>query len=110
LTDAPRPRLPYYVFHIPFGAVEIEVHKNLEIKEKTEQHFFVNAGIYVFEINLLALIPKGAHCDIDRFSAKNNRNRGRMFGAFPVREYWLYIGRVDDYNKGDRKLSSEFMN
>ena len=54
-----------YVFQLPFGALKIKDHKIVEIKEKPEQHFFVNAGIYVFEPKLLELIPKGVHYDMD---------------------------------------------
>ena len=98
-----------YVFQIPFGAVEIKDHKILEIKEKPEQHFFVNAGIYVFEPNLLGLIPKGVYYDMDVLVQKIIETEGGC-SAFPVREYWLDIGHVDDYNKGNREFWSEALN
>jgi dTDP-glucose pyrophosphorylase len=98
-----------YAFQIPFGAVEIKDHKILEIKEKPEQHLFVNAGIYVFEPNLLELIPQGVHYDMDALVQKIIKTEGGC-SAFPIREYWLDIGRVDDYNKGNREFWSEPLN
>jgi dTDP-glucose pyrophosphorylase len=95
-----------YVLQIPFGAVEIKDHKILEIKEKPEQHFFVNAGIYVFEPNLLELIPRDAYYDMDTLVQKIIETE-RGCSAFPIREYWLDIGHVDDYNKGNREFWSE---
>jgi dTDP-glucose pyrophosphorylase len=96
-----------YVFQIPFGAVEIKDHKILEIKEKPEQHFFVNAGIYVFEPNLLELIPQDAHYDMDTLVQKIIETE-KGCSAFPIREYWLDIGHVDDYNKGKESFGRNF--
>jgi dTDP-glucose pyrophosphorylase len=95
-----------YVLQVPFGAVEIKDHKILEIKEKPEQHFFVNAGIYVFEPNLLELIPRDTYYDMDALVQRIIETE-RGCSAFPIREYWLDIGRVDDYNKGNKEFWSE---
>jgi dTDP-glucose pyrophosphorylase/predicted transcriptional regulator len=92
-----------YVIQIPFGAVEIKDHKILEIKEKPEQHFFVNAGIYVFEPCLLELIPQDTYYDMDTLVQKIIETE-RGCSAFPIREYWLDIGQIDDYKKGNREF------
>ena len=95
-----------YVIQIPFGTVVIKNHKILEIKEKPEQHFFVNAGIYIFEPSILELIPRDAYYDMDTLVQKIIKTE-KGCSAFPIREYWLDIGRVDDYNKGNREFWAE---
>ena len=98
-----------YILQIPFGAVKIKDHKILEIKEKPEHHFFVNEGIYVLESKMLELIPRDAYYDMDTLVQKIIETEGGC-SAFPIREYWLDIGRLDDYNKGNRDFWSEPLN
>jgi NDP-sugar pyrophosphorylase family protein len=98
-----------YVIQIPFGTVEIKDHKILEIKEKPDQHFFVNAGVYVLEPSILELIPRGTYYDMDSLVEKIIKTE-KGCSAFPIREYWLDIGHIDNYKKGNREFWSEQIN
>lgn len=85
-----------YEVKVPYGVVACEGARICGLTEKPEFSFFVNAGIYLLEPSVHGLIPTGAPFNmpdlIDRLLIK-----GRPVVSFPVREYWLDIGRQADY-------------
>jgi dTDP-glucose pyrophosphorylase/predicted transcriptional regulator len=93
-----------YEFQVPFGVVQVDNHRLKGICEKPIQRFFVNAGIYVLSPESLDLIPKDDFFDMptlfERLVAANAET-----AVFPIHEYWLDIGRVDDFERanGDYK-------
>jgi dTDP-glucose pyrophosphorylase len=87
-----------YDFQVPFGVVKIKGQSILSIEEKPTHRFFVNAGIYVLSPETLDLVPQGRHFDMpELFEALIAK--GRETAVFPVREYWIDIGRMDDFEK-----------
>lgn len=87
-----------YDFQVPYGVVNIERHRLVRIEEKPVQKFFVNAGIYVLNPVSLELIPKDEFFDMptlfERLVARNSET-----AAFPIREYWIDVGRMDDLER-----------
>ncbi len=96
-----------YDFQVPFGVVGIKDNRVTGINEKPVHKFFVNAGIYVLDPAMLELIPKGVCFDMpelfNRIIELNEKT-----AAFPVREYWLDVGRIDDLEKAKREFNDEF--
>jgi len=87
-----------YQNQIPYGVVEIEDHRLLAIHEKPIQQFFVSAGIYVFEPDIVDFLPTMGRVDMpELFHAVLQAKRETA--VFPIREYWIDIGRIDDYEK-----------
>ncbi|MFA6316458.1 MAG: nucleotidyltransferase family protein [Elusimicrobiota bacterium] len=88
-----------YDLQVPFGVVQLQGHKLKSISEKPVKRFFVNAGICVLEPRALKLLKKGEPCDMpDLLDALQRRHPGEI-GCFPVQEYWLDIGRMEDYQR-----------
>lgn len=87
-----------YDFQVPYGVVRLEKHRLLQIEEKPVQRFFVNAGIYVLEPGALQHIPQGNYFDMTDLFAKIIA-QGLETAAFPIREYWIDIGRLDDLER-----------
>lgn len=87
-----------YDLEVPFGVVQIENHKILNVDEKPVQRFFVNAGIYVLEPEILEMIPKESFYDMPNLFNKLLDEKIETV-AFPVREYWIDIGRMEDLTK-----------
>jgi NDP-sugar pyrophosphorylase family protein len=87
-----------YDFQVPYGVVRLDKHRLLQIEEKPVQRFFVNAGIYVLEPGALKHIPQGDYFDMTDLFAKIIA-QGLETAAFPVREYWIDIGRLDDLER-----------
>lgn len=97
-----------YEYQIPYGVLETENHRLLSVEEKPVHKSFVNAGIYVLSPNVLNWVPKNNFFDMpDLF--KKLINEKKEVSAFPLREYWLDIGRIDDYEKATYEFSGGFL-
>lgn len=88
-----------YDVQIPFGVVEINEGKIGKIIEKPLHKFFVNAGIYVLNSNLIKKITGETYLDMPIFLESELDNKG--INAFPIHEYWQDIGRIEEYKKAN---------
>ena len=95
-----------YDFQVPYGVVEIDNYNIKEIKEKPVHRFFVNAGIYVLNRSLINKVDGKSCLDMTDFLEKELNNSGVK--AFPIHEYWLDIGQVEEYEKANREFSTVF--
>lgn len=96
-----------YDFQVPFGVVGIDGNRIASIDEKPVHRFFVNAGIYVLDPGLIDRIPTGANHDMtDLF--ETIIADGEDTTVFPVHEYWLDVGRIDDLDKAKREFDKNF--
>lgn len=96
-----------YEYQIPFGVIETDNHRLLSIEEKPVHKSFVNAGIYVLSPDVLKHVPKNEFYDMpDLFKKLIEHDEG--VSAFPLREYWLDIGRMDDYEKADIEYEKNY--
>ena len=87
-----------YDFQVPYGVVEMDHYRISGIREKPVHRFFVNAGIYVLSPAAVAMIPAGELYDMPSlFQAIIAR--GEATTAFPIREYWIDIGHIADYER-----------
>jgi dTDP-glucose pyrophosphorylase/CBS domain-containing protein len=94
MTVALRP----YEVHVPFGLVQLDGEEIVGIEEKPAVRGFVNAGIYLVSPEACRTIRKGERLDmpelIDRLASS-----GRRVVGFPLREYWLDVGQLSDYQQ-----------
>lgn len=96
-----------YDFEVPYGVVNVSEEGVLGIDEKPIQKFFVNAGIYILEPTALEYIPKNAHYDMTHlFEELIEQNK--KVSAFPIREYWLDIGKMGDFIKANGEYNKVF--
>ncbi|MHB1101069.1 MAG: nucleotidyltransferase family protein [Burkholderiales bacterium] len=93
-----------YDFQVPYGVVRIDDHRIVGIDEKPVQKFFVNAGIYVLEPNILDFIPKSTYFDMPTLFEKLIE-ANRETSVFPIREYWLDIGHLEDFQRANVEYS-----
>ena len=96
-----------YDFQVPFGVVNIEDDRITGIEEKPVHTFFVNAGIYVISPDLLALASEREHLDMPEFFERAI-DAGHHAAVFPIREYWLDVGRIDDYERANGEFFKVF--
>jgi dTDP-glucose pyrophosphorylase len=97
-----------YILQVPYGVIEADDHRLADIVEKPVHRFLVNAGIYVLEPKALALVPRAVQYDMPTLF-EDMRRAGLGASVFPIREYWLDIGRVDDFNRANAEFVREFM-
>lgn len=96
-----------YDFQVPYGVVNIDGHKVTSIVEKPVHKFFVSAGIYMLSPQVLDLIPNGEYYDMPTlFEKLIAQNQNTV--SFPIHEYWLDIGRMNEYEQANREYSEVF--
>jgi len=85
-----------YELAVPYGVVGVNDGVIEKIDEKPVHKFFVNAGVYVLDPKVLKFLSGNKPLDMtDLFSKVIDGNQNAT--AFPIHEYWLDIGSVDDY-------------
>jgi dTDP-glucose pyrophosphorylase len=96
-----------YDFQVPYGVVKLENHRLRTIEEKPVHRFFVNAGIYVLEPKVLEYIPVNTYFDMTSLFQKII-DHGLETAAFPIREYWIDVGRLDDLERAKGEYPGVF--
>ena len=96
-----------YEFQVPYGVVKVDGYQILEIQEKPTQKFFVNAGIYVLDPEILGLIPREEPIDMTELFNKVMEAKW-PHAVFPIREYWVDVGRHSDLNRAKVEFETEF--
>jgi len=96
-----------YDFKVPYGVVNVENTKILSIKEKPTQKYFVNAGIYMLSPDCLKYIPQNQFYDMPTLFEKLISENENVI-SFPLREYWLDIGHIDEYEKANEEFDDVF--
>lgn len=81
-----------------FGNIHFDGDVVTNIEEKPDIITYALAGIYVMKPQILELIPEGEYFGMDKlimYMLENNM----PIHKYQLEEYWLDIGRVDDYEK-----------
>lgn len=89
-----------YEFQIPYGVVDIDDSEIRGLREKPVSRQFINAGVYVLNQSVLDLLPRDSASDMPALFAAC-RAKGLKTLAFPIREYWVDIGQIDDYRRAN---------
>ncbi len=93
---------------VPFGVVEIDGNRLVKVREKPTETYFINAGIYVVEPGQLGLIPADQRFDMTDLLQRIGQKDGSHVACFPVPEYWVDIGRVEDLERARREFTENF--
>lgn len=96
-----------YDFQVPYGVVNIDEGKITSIIEKPVHKFFVSAGIYMLSTGVLDHIPENVFFDMPTlFEKLISLNKSTV--SFPIHEYWLDIGRMDEYEQANNEYHGVF--
>lgn len=94
--------IPYKV-DIPYAVLETDRNKVKSFKEKPTYTYYSNGGIYLVKKSLLQYIPKDSF-----YNATDLMNsiilKGGNLISYPVRDYWLDVGRHEDYEKAHNDI------
>nr|WP_320148032.1 nucleotidyltransferase family protein [uncultured Anaeromusa sp.] len=96
-----------YTMQVPYGVVQTETQYLKGIIEKPSKQFYVSAGIYIIEPELLDLIPKNTFYDIPQLF-EHMLQQDRKITVFPIREYWIDIGRASDFEQANQEHAEVF--
>lgn len=92
---------------VPYGVVKVEDNKILKIEEKPRELSFVNAGIYVLSPEALDLIPRNQSYDMPSLFM-NLKEKNQAIRSYKLKEYWMDIGRLEDYHKAQSEYEGYF--
>jgi NDP-sugar pyrophosphorylase family protein len=98
-----------YDIEVPYGVVNVASENIISIEEKPIHSFFVNAGIYLLEPECIDLIPDNKFYDMPTLFQKLIKFKEKTI-PFPLKEYWLDIGRIPDYEKANNDYNEIFLN
>ncbi len=96
-----------YDFQVPYGVVEMKGATIQAIVEKPVHSFYVNAGIYVLSPEAVRHIPKNTFFDMPDLFQQLIAKKEKIC-SFPIRGYWLDIGRSDDFAKANTDYEEVF--
>ena len=96
-----------YEYQVPFGVVNQEDGKISSIVEKPKQYYYVNAGIYLLSPDVLEHIPDDAFYDMPTLFTTLIEKKKQPI-SFPVHEYWLDIGQVQQLEQARDEYFSVF--
>ena len=94
-----------YEFQVPYGVVEITNNRVRNLHEKPVQSFFVNAGIYIVDNNVVSEYNGNTAIDMPDF-INHHVDAGRNISAFPIHEYWLDVGVMEHYKKAQSDIEN----
>jgi len=90
-----------------FGNIFTEGDIVTGIEEKPNIRTTILAGIYVFKPDLLEIIPDDTLYGMDQL-IKEMLSRGLPISHYSIKEYWLDIGQVKDYEKAQEIYKEKF--
>lgn len=96
-----------YDLQIPYGVVKVDRHRLVSIEEKPIVNYFVNAGIYILNPSTISYIPQESFYDMPKLFEKLVE-KSEEVSVFPIREYWLDIGRMSDFDKANIEFPEVF--
>ncbi|MBZ0215495.1 MAG: nucleotidyltransferase family protein [Fimbriimonadaceae bacterium] len=92
---------------IPYGVLDVEDGRVHTVREKPVQCFLVSAGIYVLSPEVFDFITEVEALDMPTLLEKLVA-AGTPPAVFPMREYWVDIGQLDDLQRASDEFSSVF--
>jgi dTDP-glucose pyrophosphorylase len=95
-----------YELRVPYGVVQLDKARIESIEEKPSRTVFVNAGIYILDPEALDQLPSGLVCDMPELFSRVIA-AGKVTAAYPVREYWIDIGRLEEFERANREWAAE---
>lgn len=94
-----------YQHQIPFGVVTGDGNKIISMLEKPVQRSFVNAGIYVINSEVRKKATSNTYLDMPILLENIIREKIDVY-MFPIHEYWLDIGQLDDFNRAQIDIAT----
>ena len=92
-----------YEDQVPYGVVNIKNSRVESIVEKPSNKYFINAGIYVLNPEVIKLIKRNEYLDMPDLLKELVKKKEKI-NTFYLKEYWLDIGRKDDYEKANEEV------
>lgn len=96
-----------YDFQVPYGVVNVNGKEIISIEEKPTHRFFVSGGVYILDSQVLEFIPNNEYYDMPTLFEKLMEQKMKSI-SFPIREYWLDIGRLEEFKRANNEYHEVF--
>ncbi len=94
-----------YQYQVPYGVINGDGHIITSIVEKPTHSFFVNAGIYVLNNSIVTSLDSEEVKDMPSLLEEKMQS-GKTISMFPIHEYWLDIGRMEDLHRAQKDFNN----
>ena len=99
-----------YEHQIPYGVLQSINGKLLNIVEKPIHQYEISAGIYLIKKSIINAFLKGEiRIDMPDLISMLLKNKNTV-GTFPIHEYWLDIGKKNDFERAQNEMEIYFNN
>jgi NDP-mannose synthase len=78
-----------------------------EVEEKPDIVMYILAGIYIMRPEILSYIPENTAFGMDKL-IRNLLSAQQKVAKYDLKEYWLDIGRINDYEKAQIDFKNNF--
>jgi NDP-sugar pyrophosphorylase family protein len=90
-----------------FGSVKVKDEFIVGVEEKPDLVLEILAGIYLMKPEILGLVPRNEYFGIDSLIKKMLAEKMNI-SRHLMKEYWLDIGRLDDYEEAQIAYEKHF--
>lgn len=98
-----------HVHQIPYGVINFDDDNKLRnIQEKPSYNHFVSSGIYVLNPSVLNFIKREVRLDMPDLLNLIAQSNDMTVNLFPLHEYWLDIGQMNDFNKAQFDFAVDY--
>jgi dTDP-glucose pyrophosphorylase len=94
-----------YEYKVPYGVVQSQGTSIISMIEKPTHYFHVNAGIYVVSPEVFNTVDKNSVIDMPTL-LEECISENKKVSMFQLHEYWLDIGRMEDYERAQIDIKS----
>ncbi|MCK9209997.1 MAG: sugar phosphate nucleotidyltransferase, partial [Ignavibacteriaceae bacterium] len=88
-----------------FGNISFNRDFVTDIEEKPDIISYILAGIYVMKPEIFSIIPENEYFGMDTLIKKMIANNLPIL-KYDLKEYWLDIGRINDYEKAQTEYNT----
>lgn len=93
-----------YQVNIPYAVLETETANEVRaLSEKPTYTYYSNAGIYLLKREVVGYIPKDCCYNMTDL-IQDLIDAGRKVVSYPIRGYWLDVGKIGDYVKAQEDI------
>jgi dTDP-glucose pyrophosphorylase len=96
-----------YEHRVPYGVIQTDGLRITSMVEKPAYRHFINAGIYVLSPEVVRAVARGRQVDMPTL-LQEQMDQGRAVNMFPLHEYWLDIGRMEDFQRAQAEVTGLF--
>ncbi len=90
-----------------FGNISFEGDRVTNIEEKPDIVMYILAGIYVMRPEIFKYFPENKYFGMDTLML-DMLDKSELISKYELSEYWLDIGRINDYEKAQEIYETHF--